>query len=258
MRLRPLPAFSDNYIWTLAHDNGRALVVDPGDATPVLQAAAEGLRPEVVLLTHHHSDHVGGVGELLRSWPDLRVVAPDDERITTATERVGDGAIFEAIGRQFRVLSIPGHTRSHIAFVSAPEDEDLVFCGDTLFSLGCGRMFEGTPAQMLASLDCLASLPDSTRICCGHEYTLANAAFARTAEPRNPALEWRTQQAQAQHAAGQPTLPSTLADERAANPFLRVDAPGVRATLARRLGRAPADRIEAFAELRRWKDGFGA
>jgi hydroxyacylglutathione hydrolase len=257
MRLRPLPAFSDNYIWTLAHDNGRALVVDPGDATPVLQTAAEGLRPEVVLLTHHHSDHVGGVGELLRSWPDLRVVAPDDERITTATERVGDGAIVEAIGRQFRVLSIPGHTRSHIAFVSAPEDEDLVFCGDTLFSLGCGRMFEGTPAQMLASLDCLASLPDSTRICCGHEYTLANAAFARTVEPRNPAVEWRTQQAQAQRAAGQPTLPSTLADERAANPFLRVDAPEVRATLARRLGRSPADRIEAFAELRRWKDGFG-
>jgi hydroxyacylglutathione hydrolase len=242
MRLRPLPAFSDNYIWTLAHDNGRALVVDPGEAGPVLQAAAEGLRPEAVLLTHHHSDHVGGVGELLQSWPDLRVVAPDDERITTATERVGDGAIIEAIGRRFRVLSIPGHTRSHIAFASAPEDEDLVFCGDTLFSLGCGRMFEGTP----------------TRICCGHEYTLANAAFARIAEPGNPALEWRTHQAEAQRAAGQPTLPSTLADECAANPFLRVDAPEVRATLARRLGREPADRVEAFAELRRWKDGFHA
>lgn len=258
MRLRPLPAFSDNYIWTLAHDNGRALVVDPGEAGPVLQAAAEGLRPEAVLLTHHHSDHVGGVGELLHSWPDLRVVAPDDERITTATERVGDGAIVEAIGRRFRVLSIPGHTRSHIAFVSAPEDEDLVFCGDTLFSLGCGRMFEGTPTQMLASLDRLASLPDSTRICCGHEYTLANAAFARICEPGNPALEWRTQQAEAQRGAGLPTLPSTLADERAANPFLRVDAPEVRASIARRLGHAPTDRVEVFAELRRWKDGFRA
>jgi hydroxyacylglutathione hydrolase len=258
MRLRPLPAFSDNYIWTLSHDNGRALVVDPGEAGPVLQAAAEGLRPEAVLLTHHHPDHIGGVGELLQSWPDLRVVAPDDERITTATERVGDRDTVEAIGRRFRVLSIPGHTSSHIAFASAPEDEDLVFCGDTLFSLGCGRMFEGTPAQMLASLERLASLPDSTRICCGHEYTLANAAFASVAEPGNPAVHWRTQQAQAQRAAGQPTLPSTLADERAANPFLRVDAPGIRASIAGRLGHAPTDRVEVFAELRRWKDGFRA
>jgi len=258
MRLRPLPAFSDNYIWTLAHDDGRALVVDPGEAGPVLQAAESGLRPEVVLLTHHHPDHIGGVAELLGRWPGLRVVAPNDDRITKATEHVGDGDSIEAVGRHFRVLSIPGHTRSHIAFASAPDADDLVFCGDTLFSLGCGRMFEGTPPQMLASLDRLASLPDSTSVCCGHEYTMANAAFARAVEPGNPALQRRAEQAQAQRAAGQPTLPSMLADERAANPFLRVDAPGVRATVARRLGREPANRVEVFAELRRWKDGFHA
>lgn len=257
VRLLPLPALSDNYIWTLATPGGDAVIVDPGEAEPVLAAADAGLRPHTVLLTHHHADHVGGVPGLLARWPGLRVVAPDDDRIATATERVrGDDAL-EAGPWRFRVLSVPGHTRSHVAFAST-EPHGPLFCGDTLFSLGCGRMFEGTAPQMLASLDSLAALPGTQQVCCGHEYTLANAAFAMTVEPGNTALADRYQQATVQREAGRPTLPSTLADERAANPFLRTDSAEVRASVAMRLGRDPADRVETFAELRRWKDGFTA
>lgn len=254
MPLQPLPALSDNYVWTLSDADGGALVVDPGEAGPVLQAAAQGLRPHTVLLTHHHPDHVGGVPELLAHWPDLRVIAPEDERIATATERAADGSTVAVGDWRFAVLAIPGHTRSHIAF----HGEGLLFCGDTLFSLGCGRMFEGAPQQMLASLDRLAALPDDTRVCCGHEYTLANAAFAAQIEPDNAALRRRTADAAAQRDHDAPTLPARLGDERAANPFLRVDQDAVRACVAGRLGREPADRVEVLAELRRWKDGFRA
>ncbi len=254
MHLLPLPALSDNYVWTLADADGAALVVDPGEAAPVLRAADQGLRPHTVLLTHHHPDHVGGVAALRERWPELRVVSPDDARIETATERVGDGDTVAVGAWRFDVLAIPGHTRSHVAF----HGEGLLFCGDTLFSLGCGRMFEGTPPQMLASLDRLAALPDETRVCCGHEYTLANAAFAAIVEPGNAALQRRTADASAQREAGTPTLPSRLGDERAANPFLRVDSPAVRERIAARLGRAPRERTEVFAELRLWKDGFRA
>jgi len=254
MQPTPLPAFEDNYIWTLRGDDGRAVVVDPGEAGPVLAAADAGLQPAAILLTHHHADHIGGVGELLRRWPDLPVIAPDDDRIPVASRRVGDGAQVEAGGRAFEVLAVPGHTVSHIAFFG----HGLLFCGDTLFSLGCGRMFEGTPAQMLGSLDRLAALPGDTLVCCGHEYTLSNAAFARVVEPDNPALARRIEEAQAMRRTGRPTLPSTLAGERDTNPFLRVDAPAVRAAVAGHAGQMPAGRVETFAALRRWKDGFRA
>lgn len=256
MRLQALPAFEDNYIWTWIADDGRALVVDPGQAEPVLAAAGQGLKPEAVLLTHHHNDHIGGVPALLARWPELPVLAPEDERIVAATARVGDGDRGELLGRDFSVLEIPGHTRSHIAFHFG--DGGLLFCGDTLFSLGCGRLFEGTPAQMLASLDRLATLPSETRVCCGHEYTLANARFAAAVEPDNAALAARTAEAMALRERGEPTVPSSLAEEQAANPFLRVDQAAVKAAVAQRLGHEPADRTETFAELRRWKDGFRA
>jgi hydroxyacylglutathione hydrolase len=252
--LIPLPAFADNYIWALVGDDGGALLVDPGEAAPVFAAADAGLAPRGILLTHHHHDHVGGVPALLERWPGLPVAAPVDERIGHATLRVGQGDRVEMAGRVFDVHEIPGHTVSHIAF----HGHGVLCCGDTLFSLGCGRLFEGTPMQMLDSLDRLAALPGETRVCCGHEYTVANAAFARIVDPGNDALRRRTEEARALRDAGRPTLPATLADERAANPFLRVDSPAVQAALAARVGRAPADRVEAFAELRRWKDGFRA
>ena len=260
LRLHPLPALGDNYIWVLSDDQGHCTVVDPGEAAPVLRAAEEGLRPTSVLLTHHHPDHIGGTAELQQRWPDLDVVAPRDERIRVATRHVGDGDTVEAGVWRFDVLEIPGHTRSHIAFVStdAHANGGPLFCGDTLFSLGCGRMFEGTAPQMLASLDRLAALPGHLQVCCGHEYTVANAAFARTVEPGNAALARRADEAVALRAEGKPTLPSTLDGERATNPFLRVDAPEVRASVTARLGREPRDRVETFAELRSWKDGFQA
>jgi len=254
MRLLPLPAFDDNYIWTLSDGDGGAVVVDPGEAGPVFAAADQGLRPGAILLTHHHADHVGGVAGLLDRWPGLPVHAPDDERIAQASHRVGDGDRVAACGWTFEVASVPGHTVSHIAF----HGHGLLFCGDTLFSLGCGRLFEGSPAQMLASLDRLAALPGTTRVCCGHEYTQSNAAFARAVDPDNTALARRSEEVTSMRRSGQPTLPASLADELACNPFLRVDAPAIQAALAAREARAPADRVEAFAALRRWKDGFRA
>ena len=254
MDLQQLPAFDDNYVWLLRDAEGRALIVDPGEAAPVLAALADAAAPHAVLLTHHHGDHVGGVAELLQRWPELPVIAPHDDRIATATRRVDDGDAVEVGPWRFDVIEIPGHTRSHIAF----HGEGLLFCGDTLFSLGCGRMFEGTPAQMLASLQTLATLPGDTLVCCGHEYTLANAAFALAVDAENRGLRERAAQARALRDAGQPTLPATLASERACNPFLRSAAPAVRDSIEAHIGRTLGDDIDAFAELRRWKDGFRA
>jgi hydroxyacylglutathione hydrolase len=256
VQLQALPAFTDNYIWLLPNNENTVVVVDPGEAGPVLAAADAGLQIGAVLLTHHHHDHIGGVPALLERWPGLPVFAPDDPRIAVPTTPVGDGDRFRAAGFEFDVIAVPGHTSSHVAYHGAGIGEGVLFSGDTLFSLGCGRLFEGTPLQMHRSLSRLARLPGSTALYCGHEYTLSNAAFARVVEPENAPLLRRTQEAQDMRDASRPTLPSTLASELASNPFLRCDQPSVIAAVQRRLGRVPTDAVEVFAEVRHWKDGF--
>lgn len=255
LRLLPIRALRDNYIWLVADAAGHAVVVDPGDAAPVMAAVQrEQLSLRAILLTHHHPDHVAGVTELV-AGSDMAVYAPVDSRITTATHRVGDGDRIEVAhpATSFTVIGVPGHTSSHVAF----HGHDLLFCGDTLFSVGCGRMFEGTAVQMLGSLDRLAALPDSTRVCCGHEYTAANCAFALSVDPANPALLARNDEARALQERGKPSVPSTIAAERACNPFLRVDAAAIIASLASQLS-PNADRVMRFAALRKLKDDFRA
>lgn len=253
LQAHPLPALEDNYIWLLIGADRAAVVVDPSEARPVLDAVERGLKPLAILVTHHHPDHIAGIPELQQRL-GLPVYAPEEPRIRLDCIRVREGDRVELPGLDLalEVMEVPGHTLSHIAYHGGGH----LLCGDTLFSLGCGRLFEGSPAQMLASLDRLAALPDETVVCCTHEYTEANGRFARAVEPENPAREAHLDEVRALRAAGRPSLPSTLARERAGNPFLRLEAPGVQASLARRLGRPPRDRLEAFATLRAWKDEF--
>ena len=249
----PLPAFHDNYIWAL-RDARRVVIVDPGDAQPVRDyLQREGLELIAILLTHHHNDHIGGVAALKRSH-NVPIYGPHDERIAELTQRVSEGEIVKIpeFDLQFEVIEIPGHTRTHIAYYGA----GMLFCGDTLFASGCGRLFEGTPEQMHRSLAKLTALPDDTLVYCAHEYTLSNIAFARAVEPDNTELAEREIRERAIRKADKPTLPSTIGLEKATNPFLRVEVPAVAASAARLLGRTPKSPIEVFAAIRQWKNEF--
>ena len=255
LKLQALPAFDDNYLWVL--DNGKqALVVDPGDASPV-RALLErtGLALAAILVTHHHADHTGGVAELRETYGAV-VYGPSTENIPAPFTPLQEGDTFDALGVCWRVLDVPGHTSGHIAFFAAQINEKpLLFCGDTLFSGGCGRLFEGTPAQMLASLDKLSNLPGNTVVCCTHEYTLSNLRFALAVEPGNADLQAYYAQCVKLRETGASTLPTSIANERRINPFLRSRQAGVE-TAAHQFDPAAYGDVAVFAALRQWKNQF--
>jgi hydroxyacylglutathione hydrolase len=245
-----IPAFKDNYIWLLVRD-GRAAVVDPGDAAPVIaELAARQLSLETILITHHHADHQGGVADLVERWQP-RVFGPGDESITACTDPLFGGERIEVLGQSVDVLAVGGHTRGHIAYYVP----GAVFCGDTLFGAGCGRLFEGTPAQMSASLDRLAALPDDTLVYCAHEYTEANLRFALAVEPNNADIHERVARVAALRARGLSSVPSTLGEEKATNPFLRCGEPAV---IAAGMAHAAVDpeKVAIFAAIRGWRNNF--
>jgi hydroxyacylglutathione hydrolase len=263
MQLVPLPAFADNYIWVLHHE-GEAVVVDPGEAAGVSAwLASHAIRLTHILVTHHHADHTGGVAEL-QAQHNATVWAPATECPQLAAQRVADGQTLELLGQHWRVMDVPGHTAGHVAY-HCTDSPGWLFCGDTLFSGGCGRLFEGTPAQMWASLQTLAALPDDTLVCAAHEYTLSNLRFALAAEPDNAELNDWMHTCQQRRDAGQPTLPSTVGTEKAINPFLRAHRPALQAAAqtwaqqhpevhARHAGLDAPTR--SFALLREWKNLF--
>ncbi|MDP2263551.1 MAG: hydroxyacylglutathione hydrolase [Hydrogenophaga sp.] len=256
MQIHPLPAFADNYIWTV-HDGQRALVVDPGDAS-VVQAwlAQHRLSLDTILITHHHADHTGGVAAL-REATGARVIGPTIEPMPEPLERVDDGDTVEVLGLSFQVITVPGHTAGHIAFfLPMLEGAPLLFCGDTLFSGGCGRLFEGTPAQMHASLARLSALPEATRVCCTHEYTLANLRFALAVEPMNDDLQRHLVQCESFRQRNLPTLPSSIGLEKKINPFLRTREDAVCRAARAHDPLASSDEVSIFATLREWKNVF--
>ncbi len=253
MDIKAIHAFRDNYIWLLT-EGEQAVVVDPGDAGPVLECLArDRLKLSAILVTHHHADHIGGINRLLE-LADVPVYGPAHEDIAVVSVRLaeGDRVTLADLGLELSVLDVPGHTRGHLAYCGP----DLLFCGDTLFGGGCGRLFEGSAAQMWRSLQKIAALPATTRAYCAHEYTQSNLAFALAVEPGNLALRSRVARVATARARGEATVPLLLAEELATNPFLRCAEPAVAAAAASRTGRTAGGPEEVFAVIRKWKDGF--
>lgn len=257
LRIRPIAAFSDNYIW-LIDDGQHAVVVDPGDAFVVLDTLeSEGLTLTAILLTHHHNDHVGGVAELVESC-QATVYGPAMEVLPHCDVPLGEGDAVDLSQPRLKltVLDVPGHTAGHIAYTGTIDGQSVLFCGDTLFVGGCGRLFEGTPAQMWQSLTKLAGLGDDTQVYCAHEYTLANLRWARVVEPDNQALAAFEERCMMTRKADLPTVPSTIGIEKACNPFIRANVASVAYAASTWAGKPLTDTVEAFACLRQWKNSF--
>jgi hydroxyacylglutathione hydrolase len=255
----PLPLLSDNYGYLLIDPaSKRAAIVDASEAGPVLaEVERRGLRLDAVLSTHHHFDHVGGNEEIAKAIPGIRVLGSriDATRVPALTEPLSDGEEFEVIGTRGRAVFIPAHTSGHVAYFF-PNDGPSVFSGDTLFAAGCGRLFEGSPEQMMQSLGKLAALPDPTQVWCGHEYTEKNLLFAHELEPANADIAAKLERVRALRAAGNPTVPSTIAEEKRTNPFLRSESAELRATLRGKFPDLPTDSVAVFAKTRELKDHF--
>ncbi|HEX4937256.1 MAG TPA: hydroxyacylglutathione hydrolase [Candidatus Kapabacteria bacterium] len=258
LHIHPISAFSDNYIWCL-HNQQLAVVVDPGDAGPVQRyLQQQGLQLAGILVTHHHPDHIAGINTLVEHWPGIPVWGPAQEHIPARTQALQQGNRVQLpLGLELQVLDVPGHTLGHIAyFGTGASTGPVLFCGDTLFSSGCGRLFEGTPEQMFHSLGLFRRLPGETRVFCTHEYTLSNLKFALAVEPDNMDIQQRKTAVEQLRADHLPSLPSTLALELKVNPFLRTDQAPVIEAVSRNCGARPASEAQTFARLRAWKDHF--
>lgn len=249
-----IPAFNDNYIWALVDGASKqSIIVDPGDATPVLAFLHQKqLALNAILITHKHADHTGGVQTLLSAFPNASVFSNPVERLAQTTQLVLDNDVININGNEFRVIAIPGHTLGHVAYYCKP----YLFCGDTLFTNGCGRIFEGTAEEMLSSLKKLMALPDDTLIYCGHEYTLSNIKFAMHIEPNNLELQNRFENTKRLRSQNKSTVPSTLALEKATNPFLRCDQSVVIQAASDHAGKKLNSEVDIFAQLREWKNVF--
>jgi hydroxyacylglutathione hydrolase len=254
MQVTPIPAFEDNYIWAI-HDGRYCALVDPGEADPVLEWLEQTrVEPLALLITHHHSDHVGGIGRISARFGGIVVYGPKTDHILGLTHPVREGDTINLGGLEFNleVINVPGHTCDHIAYYGG----GMLFCGDTLFSCGCGRLFEGTPEQMYSSLNRLASLPAETRVYCAHEYTQSNIRFAMTVDPGNRTLVARKMEVDRLQQSGLPTLPSTIGLERLTNPFLRCSNEHVIASVQAHAVRPLGNALSVFAALREWKNNF--
>ncbi|TFH90656.1 MULTISPECIES: hydroxyacylglutathione hydrolase [Vibrio] len=251
LNIKSIPAFNDNYIWLIENSDRRCAVVDPGDAKPVLDYLAQhDLSLEAILITHHHHDHIGGIAELVRQFPNVDVVGPANEPVPTLTHAVEAGDQIELFDEVFFVLGLEGHTLGHIGYVG----DSKLFCGDVLFSAGCGRVFEGTMEQMHTSLSKLVALPEETQVFCAHEYTASNVAFALAVEPDNEQLQQYRDEVNRLRAQNKPTLPSSIRREKWINPFLRTDQPTVMRSVANRT--SETDSLSIFTALREWKNEF--